>query len=181
MQINSIPVQDETHIRTVLARVMAGSEEFAVLDRDERHFLQTDGYGLEYKNPAGLYRAAKEEFTQEELEEVLTNEKQPIAYIGYEPSGKIHLGHAITVLKMIALQKAGFHIKMLLADYHAFLNGKGELVGIIVAKSAGEDIEGIGFAIPINDVKEDIAELKVYGYKRGRVQLGVTLIDISFI
>lgn len=58
-------------------------------------------------------------------------------------------------------------------------NGKGELVGIIVAKSAGEDIEGIGFAIPINDVKEDISELKMYGYKRGRVQLGVTLVDIT--
>lgn len=58
-------------------------------------------------------------------------------------------------------------------------NGRGELVGIIVAKSAGSDIEGIGFAIPINDVKEDISEIKMYGYKRGRVQLGVTLIDIS--
>ena len=58
-------------------------------------------------------------------------------------------------------------------------NGRGELVGIIVAKSAGSDIEGIGFAIPINDVKDDISELKMYGYKRGRVQLGVTLIDVS--
>lgn len=58
-------------------------------------------------------------------------------------------------------------------------NGRGELVGIIIAKSAGEDIEGIGFAIPINDVKEDISELKIYGYKRGRVQLGVTLVDIN--
>lgn len=58
-------------------------------------------------------------------------------------------------------------------------NGRGELVGIIIAKSAGEDIEGIGFAIPINDVKEDIVELKTYGYKRGRVLLGVTLVDIT--
>ena len=58
-------------------------------------------------------------------------------------------------------------------------NGKAELVGIIIAKSAGEDIEGIGFAIPINDIKEDISELKMYGYKRGRVQLGVSLIDIN--
>lgn len=58
-------------------------------------------------------------------------------------------------------------------------NGKAELVGIIIAKSAGSDIEGIGFAIPINDIKEVISELKIYGYKRGRVQLGVTLIDID--
>ncbi|MGC9517803.1 MAG: tyrosine--tRNA ligase [Methanomicrobiales archaeon] len=64
--------------------------------------------------------------TEEQLKEILGKEK-PVAYIGYEPSGKIHLGHAITVKKMIDLQKAGFKIKILLADYHAFLNGKGSL------------------------------------------------------
>ena len=35
----------------------------------------------------------------EELKEVLKKE-QPIAYTGYEPSGKIHLGHAVTVQKL---------------------------------------------------------------------------------
>ncbi len=58
-------------------------------------------------------------------------------------------------------------------------NGKGELVGIVVAKSAGEDIEGIGFAIPINDIKDTISEIKTYGYIRGRVQLGVNLLEID--
>ena len=58
-------------------------------------------------------------------------------------------------------------------------NGKGELVGIVIAKSAGSDIEGIGFAIPINDVKDTISEIKTYGYIRGRVQLGVNLLEIE--
>lgn len=58
-------------------------------------------------------------------------------------------------------------------------NGSGELVGIVVAKSAGEDIEGIGFAIPINDIKDTISEIKTYGYIRGRVQLGVNLLEID--
>ena len=61
---------------------------------------------------------------KKELKEVLKKE-QPIAYTGYEPSGKIHLGHAVTVQKLKTLQKLGFKIKILLADYHAFLNGKG--------------------------------------------------------
>ena len=39
----------------------------------------------------------------EELKEVL-NKEQPIAYTGYEPSGKIHLGHAVTVQKLKQLQ-----------------------------------------------------------------------------
>ena len=58
------------------------------------------------------------------MKDVLKKE-QPIAYTGYEPSGKIHLGHAVTVQKLKTLQKLGFKIKILLADYHAFLNGKG--------------------------------------------------------
>lgn len=60
----------------------------------------------------------------EELKNILEKE-EPIAYTGYEPSGKIHLGHAVTVEKLKTLQKLGFKIKILLADYHAFLNRKG--------------------------------------------------------
>ena len=62
----------------------------------------------------------------EELTEVLKKD-EPVAYTGYEPSGKIHLGHAVTVQKLKQLQSLGFKIKILLADYHAFLNGKGSV------------------------------------------------------
>jgi len=64
--------------------------------------------------------------TKEELREKL-QKKKPVAYIGYEPSGKIHVGHAITVMKLIDLQRIGFKVKILLADYHAHLNGKGSM------------------------------------------------------
>ena len=48
-------------------------------------------------------------------------------------------------------------------------NMKGEVVGITTAKysgasSSGATIEGIGFAIPIDDVLEEIEELKEFGY-----------------
>ena len=62
----------------------------------------------------------------DELKDVLKKE-QPVAYTGYEPSGKIHLGHALTIEKLKTLQRLGFKIKILLADYHAFLNRKGTL------------------------------------------------------
>lgn len=64
--------------------------------------------------------------TPEELKNKLENGQMTV-YIGYEPSGKVHLGHAITVKKMIDLQEAGFKVKILLADLHAYLNGKGSL------------------------------------------------------
>lgn len=38
-------------------------------------------------------------------------------------------------------------------------NSRGELIGIVNAKSAGEDVEGLGFAIPSNVVKEVITNI----------------------
>ena len=37
----------------------------------------------------------------------------------------MHLGHFVTVTKLMDLQKAGFKVKILLADIHAMLNRKG--------------------------------------------------------
>ena len=58
-------------------------------------------------------------------------------------------------------------------------NGSGELIGIVNAKSSTEAAEGLGFAIPINDVQDVLADLKEYGYVTGQVYLGMSLIDIS--
>ena len=58
-------------------------------------------------------------------------------------------------------------------------NGQGELIGIVNAKSSGEGIEGLGFAIPIDTAKEIIQQLTQYGYVKGRVDLGMSLVDIS--
>lgn len=62
-------------------------------------------------------------------------------------------------------------------------NEKGELVGIVNAKSSqqGSDtsIEGLGFAIPVNTVKNSVQELLDYGYVRGRAALGVSLVDVN--
>ncbi len=64
-------------------------------------------------------------------------------------------------------------------------NEKGELIGIVNAKSSrgasssGASIEGLGFAIPVNTVKNSVQELLDYGYVRGRPALGVTLLNVS--
>jgi serine protease Do len=61
----------------------------------------------------------------------------------------------------------------------ALISTSGELIGIINAKSYGEEIEGIGFAIPINDVKDILDDIVAYGYVKGRPYLGVSLGDIT--
>lgn len=70
-------------------------------------------------------RNAEEIVTEEELRQLLETKDKPVAYVGYEPSGEIHLGHMLTVNKLMDLQKAGFQIIVLLADIHAYLNEKG--------------------------------------------------------
>lgn len=56
-------------------------------------------------------------------------------------------------------------------------NANGELVGIVIAKSSGLDIEGLGFAIPVNDIKNVISDILNLGYVSGRPFLGVELTD----
>ncbi len=58
-------------------------------------------------------------------------------------------------------------------------NENGELIGIVVAKSSGESIEGLGFAIPVGDITDVIKDISEFGYVKGRPWLGVTLIDVS--
>ena len=53
-------------------------------------------------------------------------------------------------------------------------NMKGELVGIVNAKSSGSGIEGLGFAIPSNDASHIVEELITNGYVTGKPFLGIT-------
>lgn len=75
-------------------------------------------------------RNTAEILTEEELVKLLKEKKQPITYCGYEPSGPIHLGHLVTLTKLRDLQEAGFKVKILLADMHAYLNKKGDFAHI---------------------------------------------------
>lgn len=58
-------------------------------------------------------------------------------------------------------------------------NSNGELIGIVNAKDSATEVEGIAFAIPINNVLDIIDDLKTYGYVKGRVDLGMELTDIT--
>lgn len=73
-----------------------------------------------------IKRNAVEVVTEEELRLKLESNANPITYCGYEPSGPLHLGHFVTVTKLIDLEKAGCKVKVLLADLHAKLNLKGD-------------------------------------------------------
>lgn len=83
-------------------------------------------------------RNTKEIVTKKELKALINRKESPTVYCGYEPSGPIHLGHLITILKLLDFQKAGFKVKVLLADLHAFLNRKGDKRYIITQTTKWE-------------------------------------------
>jgi serine protease Do len=58
-------------------------------------------------------------------------------------------------------------------------NAQGGLVGIVVAKSGGSGIEGLGFAIPSNIAKEVTADIMENGYVGGRPELGIRVLQID--
>jgi len=72
-----------------------------------------------------IKRNLQEVVTEEELAEVLSSPR-PISYMGIEPSGPAHLGTLMMAGKAEDLIEAGFHFKLLLADWHAFINDKFE-------------------------------------------------------
>lgn len=59
-------------------------------------------------------------------------------------------------------------------------NVYGELIGVVSAKSTGYDVEGLGFAIPINDVKQVIDDILEHGYATNRPYLGVSLDNSAY-
>jgi tyrosyl-tRNA synthetase len=68
-------------------------------------------------------RNTGEVVTTEELTTVLQKNNKT-AYIGFEPSGLVHLGWKTCANKILDLQKAGFQVTILLADWHAWINDK---------------------------------------------------------
>jgi tyrosyl-tRNA synthetase len=98
----------------------------------------------------------EEILTEEDLRNLFSTKANPIAYDGFEPSGKIHVAQgvlrSININKMI---KAGCKFKLLVADWHAWANNKlgGDLSKIQKAgeymievwKASGMDLENVEF------------------------------------
>jgi len=55
-----------------------------------------------------IARNTEEIVTKEELEALVDSKNQPKAYVGYEPSGKIHMGHVLTVNKLLTSSRQVF-------------------------------------------------------------------------
>ena len=59
------------------------------------------------------------------------------------------------------------------------LNDDGQLIGIVVAKSSGSDVEGLGFAIPVNTAADVAQQLMDQGYVSGQPSTGMAYTETS--
>jgi tyrosyl-tRNA synthetase len=82
----------------------------AVVDLEERVALVT--------------RNTAEVLTLDEVRPLFERESAPRAYIGFEPSGLMHVGHLVAARKIRDLTDAGCRVTVFLADWHAWINDK---------------------------------------------------------
>jgi len=66
-------------------------------------------------------------FTEEvievaEIEALFEEQDSPSAYIGYAPTGEMHIGHFTTIRKLADFIEAGLDVTVLIADLHAHLD-----------------------------------------------------------
>ncbi len=61
----------------------------------------------------------------------------------------------------------------------ALANEYGQVIGINSVKIGGTNIEGLGFAIAINDAQPIIDDLINYGYVKGRVRMGISVYEMD--
>ncbi|MCL2203920.1 MAG: trypsin-like peptidase domain-containing protein [Defluviitaleaceae bacterium] len=59
------------------------------------------------------------------------------------------------------------------------LNLRGEVIGVINAKSVGDNVEGLGFAITANQARAVTENLITYGFVRGRAILGISVNELT--
>jgi tyrosyl-tRNA synthetase len=69
-----------------------------------------------------IKRNTQEIVSEDELKKLLKEKKQPVVYLGTAITGKPHIGYFVWALKLADFLKAGFKVKILLADLHGALD-----------------------------------------------------------
>ncbi len=174
------------------AHVVEGSTELTVyLDDEQKTQYPAKIIGLDTQTDVAVIKAEAEGLTAAEFgdSDALAAGDQVVA-IG-NPGG-LTLQNSVTVGYVSAVNRSmttedGIVTKLIQTDAAinpgnsggALINMYGQVIGINSSKITATDYEGLGFAIPINTVKDVVDELIAHGYVSGRPKLGITGRDVS--
>lgn len=109
--------------------------------------------------------------------------------LGFELFGSVTSGIVSALNRQISINEKNMTLIQTDAAINSgnsggpLLNSCGQVIGINSAKMSSSygtaSVEGLGFAIPINDAKAIIDDLISKGYVSGRPQIGVSTVDIT--
>ncbi|MCK4367796.1 MAG: tyrosine--tRNA ligase [Thermoplasmata archaeon] len=102
-----------------------------------------------------IARGAEEIVTEEELAALLDRKERIRSYVGFEPSGLMHIGQGFVIArKVIDFSEAGLDTIILLADWHAYINDKldGNLENI---KICGDYVRDCFIALGVDPQKTE--------------------------
>lgn len=178
---------DGSYILTC-AHVIEGAGKIIVTLKDGTEY-EADAYvcdaesdiGVIKLNVKGLPVATVGHFDEVVVGETVVAIGNPLGTLG----GSVTNGIVSALDRDIIIDGTTYHLLQTNAEINpgnsggGLFNAKGELIGIVNAKSVGENVEGLGFAIPVNDAIEIMTDLIEKGYVSGRVKLGFELFEIQ--
>ncbi|MFC7073656.1 tyrosine--tRNA ligase [Halovenus rubra] len=108
---------------------------------------------------------AEEVIEEDELRELLEAEDDPSVYIGYAPTGEMHIGHFTTIRKLADFLQADLDVTVLVADLHAHLDDEKSPFDLLDARTEyyQEAIEGMVEAAGANP--DDISFVRGMDYQ----------------
>ncbi len=113
-----------------------------------------------------IRQTGEEIISEEELRALLETKKTPVAYDGFEPSGRMHIAQGLfRTINVNRMTRAGVKFKMLVADWFALMNNKmgGDLEKIRTVgeyfieawKACGMDLDRVEFVWSRDLVKKE--------------------------
>lgn len=170
------------------AHVIDGAGKVTVKLRDGTEYQavelasdsQTD-IGIIKLNVTGLPCATIGDFSTVVVGEEVIAIGNPLGELG----GSVTNGIISALDRDIIIDGTTYHLLQTNAEINpgnsggGLFDAEGHLIGIVNAKSAAEGIEGLGFAIPIDDAISIATNLIENGYVAGRVQIGIEVISVQ--
>lgn len=182
-------VSDDGYILTnyhVVEHAVSGNVTLDVITHDGTRYEATI-VGTEPDNDVAVLKIEAEGHAYATLADSDSMQVGDLVYAVGNPLGELEFsmstGHVSALDRLISTDANSEPINMFQIDAAVnsgnsggpIYNDRGEVVGIVTAKHKATGVEGLGFAIPINDAAGIANDLITVGYVTGKAQMGVSL------
>ena len=182
-------VSDDGYILTnyhVVEHAVKGNVTLDVITHDGTRYEATV-VGTEPDNDIAVLKIEAEGHAYATLADSDSMQVGDVVYAVGNPLGELEFsmstGHVSALDRLITTEANSDAINMFQIDAAVnsgnsggpIYNNKGEVVGIVTAKYMDSGVEGLGFAIPINDAASIANDLITVGYVTGKAQMGISL------